>query len=304
MKKYIYILALTIIVMLCLIFSRTMPSFWMEVVFTILCLIDIVLFIEKGEYGRELWTPFFVLLQISICGLVIWPILSADSFAEYKQELSYSLWPEKYEERLYNDMANQNNEIINELIDIDSHMSETEDTVELLKAQIYEDMFWYGQNDPEEIKAIVEQITKDCSDSPDSYPDIESDADSVEMLYKMRLSNMEYHYHNIVEAFEACGIKCKEMSIDEHTLMLWDTEILYNYYSMFQGMQEDAAEDIAYEDNRNLFYNDFKVSMNEYSDTFDYKGWFLPSRNTARGVVDNLHNVIMSFYSKFATNFS
>lgn len=293
MKKHIYILALIIIVMLCLIFSRTMPSVWMEVVFTILCLIDIVLLIEKGEYGRDLWTPLFVLLQISICGLVIWPILSADSFAEYKQELSYSLWPDKY-----------NSEIVSELINIDSYMSETEDTVELLKAQIYEDMFWYGQNDPEEIKAIVEQITKECSDNPDSYPNIKLDADSVETLYKMKLSNMEYHYHNIVEAFEACGIKCKEMSIDEHTLMLWDTEILCNYYSMFKGMQEDAAEDITYEDNRNLYYNDFKVSLNEYSDTFDYKGWFLPSSNTARGVVDNLHNVIMSFYSKFATNFS
>jgi len=304
MKKYIYILAPIIIGMLCVIFSRTMPSFWMEMVFTILCLIDIVLIIEKGEYGRIIWPPFFVLLQILICGLVIWPIVSADSFAEYKQELSYSLWPEKYEERLYTDMASQNNEIIGNLMDIDSHMSETEDTVELLKAQIYEDMFWYGQNDPEEISAIAEQITREYSNYPDSYPNIKLDVNSVEIFYKMKLSNMEYHYHNIVEALEACGIRCKEMSIDEHTLMLWDMEMLYNYYSMYKGMQEDAAEDVTYEDNRNLFYNDYKISLNEYSDTFDYKGWFLPCVDTARGTVNDLYNYIMSYYSKFATNFS
>lgn len=135
------------------------------------------------------------------------------------------------------------------------------------------------------------------------FPDLKEDKQEVELFYKVRLVDKEYHYCNIISALEMYGVDCEKMSIDEYQLALWDIETLFIHYSMYKKATElekgVALEEAVFE------YNDYRISMSEYSDTFDYGRWRQNFANfTADEILDSLDKAMLKFYKKLNMNFN
>ena len=154
-----------------------------------------------------------------------------------------------------------------------------------------------------EIDKIIKEIEDTCEKYSD-FADVKNDIYSLELLYKIWISEEPYYYCNILEAFDRFGINVDKLDIDENTLFVWDIEILYARYNIKQeilrisSLDENAIGGI-YE------YNDNRVTMQKYSDTFDYGGWEIDyNDSTAKECDEKLNNLILSYYKKLIINFS
>lgn len=173
-----------------------------------------------------------------------------------------------------------------------------------LSEGVSEYQFWSGMEDQKEAEEIYQKILELVKINGEViFPDLKDDKQEVELFYKVRLTDKEYHYCNIISALEMYGVDCEKMSIDEYQLVLWDIETLFIHYSMYKKAAElekgVTFEEAIYE------YNDYRISMSEYSDTFDYSGWRqnFPNR-TADEILDSLDNAILKFYKKLNLNFN
>lgn len=121
-----------------------------------------------------------------------------------------------------------------------------------------------SEADQLEIDEIIKRINdfreRHDSRKKDEFTYFEIDSYEIELMYKLFLSEEYYKYENIILAFEQYGVNCKELSINESLLELWDIEILYMYYNIV-----DNAEDNEY---KGYYFNDYKMDK---IDTFDYE---------------------------------
>lgn len=85
---------------------------------------------------------------------------------------------------------------------------------------------------------------------------------------------------------------------------MWDVEKLYIYYNIKQeNLKTSWLDENAM--GGSYPYNDYKISMQKYSDTFDYGNWNATFKDYTVEKTDLLlDNYIMQYYKKFIINFS
>lgn len=163
--------------------------------------------------------------------------------------------------------------------------------------------------DENEVSIILQQIEKEYNDynnenDDDYFLDLKLDPYLLEIFYKMYISEKPYYYCNIIKAFKEYGIDDEKINIDENDLLIWDIERLYATYNMKNSIINELGSDEII-DEKIFKYNDFRASVNRYSDTFDYGSWrryFI--ERTAKDIDDILNTTIMNYYKKFIINFS
>lgn len=165
-------------------------------------------------------------------------------------------------------------------------------------------IYFTNNIDQIEIDQIVKLIDKWYNDQRDSFTDLRTDIYSLELFYKMYLSEEVYYYCNIIKAFEKFGVDVEKLELKENTLFIWDIETLFVTYNM----QKKNLDNLCLDKNamgESFDYNKYRVTMQKYSDTFDYSNW---RRNyediTAAETEEKLNNIIMMYYKKFIINFS
>lgn len=158
--------------------------------------------------------------------------------------------------------------------------------------------------DQVEIDQIVKRIDEMYNKHSNSFPDLRTDIYSLELFYKMFLSEKVYYYCNIIKAFEIFGVDTEKLELEENTLFIWDIQTLYITYNM----QKKNLDNICLDKNamgEAFKYNEYRISMQKYSDTFDYGSWRRDYEDvTAAETEEKLNEVIMNYYKKFMINFS
>lgn len=128
-----------------------------------------------------------------------------------------------------------------------------------------EDNDLINENNQEEIDKIIKRINEfrdwNTIKKYDEFIYLEQDLYEIELMYKLFLSEEYYKYKNIMSAFEQYGVNCKELSINEHILELWDIEILYIYYNIYNNIEENETKSYSFD----------TYKMKEI-DSFNYKG--------------------------------
>lgn len=195
---------------------------------------------------------------------------------------------------------------VNEYEKTERQINNMETELTKLSSGFGEYQFWNRKENQKEIEEICEKIPTlmiEKDEEENLFPNLLQDKREVELFYKMRLSRGQYYYCNIIDAFKMHGIDCEEMSIDEYSLLLWDVEMLFATYSMRKDAEELEKgvifEEVVYH------FDDYKIIMSEYSDTFDYGGWRQYFDNiSADDVKEKLDSRIMEYYKKINMNFN
>lgn len=148
-----------------------------------------------------------------------------------------------------------------------------------------------NKTDQLEIDQIIKRID-DFRDYTQEYPNFETDLYEIELMYKMFLSEEYYKYKNIILAFKQYGVNCDELLINENILELWDIEILYTYYNMYNNI----------EGNERKIYSFDEYKMKEI-DTFNYHGHsMIYSNDTYNFIYKDLENRINKIIRKMNRN--
>lgn len=188
--------------------------------------------------------------------------------------------------------------------DLELQMDSLGKELKALSDGFSEYQFWSGMENQEEAEEIYQKILELVKvDGNDIFPDLKEDKREVELFYKVRLTDKEYHYCNIISALEMYGVDCEKLAIDEYQLALWDIETLFIHYSMYKKAAE-LEKGVTFEE-VTFKYNDYRISMSEYSDTFDYGGWRQHFPNyTADEILASMDRAILRFYKKLNLNFN
>lgn len=217
-------------------------------------------------------------------------------------------------EKLYQETvdANQELEEFIETVNYDSmskNLKKIETDAAKLAESIHREQSLKDKEDQKEIAAILLLIQEHSDAAYDNgslaFPDLKTDKEMVEFFYKMRLSEdtCEYYYCNILKAMEGYGIDCEGFEIDEFTLAHWDTDILFMDYNMRKSLVMEQGENDEYEKDWPQF-NDYKITIGEYSDSLDYKNWYIqfPDRKLS-DMIKFRDDSILKYYNKFKRNF-
>lgn len=153
-----------------------------------------------------------------------------------------------------------------------------------------------SETDQAEIDEIVRTINdfREWYDNKkyDEFTYFEIDSYEIELMYKLFLSEEYYKYKNVILAFEQYGVNCEELSINEYILQLWDIEILYTYYNMYNNIEA----------NKNKVYQ-FDVYKMKEIDTFDYNGHsMIYSNDTYEFIYKDLEKRINKIIRKMNRN--
>lgn len=198
------------------------------------------------------------------------------------------------------------NNIVSSNIDFESYFNDLSMQISEIDKKIeynLENVHFNQDISEVEINEIINQMEQNYEKYNDYFGDLKTDIYSIELMYKIFISEMSYYYCNILEAFERFGINNDKLGIDENILFVWDIEILYIKYNMKQknfsnSSYENATGEI-------YSYDDYRVTMQKYSDTFDYGGWKLSYETLSAKDADiKFNNSIMNYYKKFIINFS
>lgn len=302
-----------VILMGCLgILSTATPGLALKVLF---------LFCGAGEivlcfYGELIENKRMHKILICTNGIVffiifLWSIISAGSLAAYGARVQTFFQPEILDsvvDEVYQEVNDETVYIEQEISASVTMVGQILDELEHSSGALKEYLFRSSRYDPKEVEKIAivirDELEKDAEKEKPSFMEIKKDEHLVEKFYKMRICRQLCQYINCIKALESVGIDCKAMSIDEYTLMRWDTEILFATYSMRLERLNDAAQGVVYDEEQKYYYRDYKVKLDQYSDTFDYGDWhksFNP--DSAQNIVSHLDNQIMEFYQKFYMNF-
>ncbi len=293
MKREDWGIVVTVIVtLISAILSEVISNVIIKMIF-IICIVADCIFVLSYQNNKSKWKKnlIIILSGINLLILFIVPVIKSSPMIYITHLIDYFESDSKKTE------IDESTVIIySDLTEIKDRMNEMSDNVESYN-------FLKSKYDPEEVKEITEKIEKALEEYPDNFLDLETSKQKVQLLYKIRLGADEYYYCNIIRAFEAYGIDCEEMSIDEHKLLLWDVERLYAIYNMKKSIQDDLAKGEFYE-KKEFPYDDFRMDMSKHSDIFDYEGWRITYENqTAEEVNDSLDINITNYYKKFSLNF-
>ncbi len=192
------------------------------------------------------------------------------------------------------------NEINIQLQEINEKLNPINNEIVALSENFKSYSFIQDKQNENEINIIYERIENYVKER-DTFSELKTNKYQIELFYKMFFSDEPYYYCNILTAFERYGINYRNFGITQSTLITWDLDILFITYKMKEENNKDlGTEEIK---NKKFYYNDYRVSMNEYSDTFDYARWNR-SDETPEAFNRVLDSLIKDFYKKFKMNFS
>ncbi len=189
----------------------------------------------------------------------------------------------------------------NNIEDLTNDMGTINGSLDLITANL-ENIYFNNNINDIEVNDIIGQIEKYYEKNSSSFENLKTDIYSLQLFYKMFLTEDTYYYCNIIKAFQEYGVDIDKLEINEYTLVVWDIQTLFATY----GMKKSNMANFSNESQEIQFkYNDNRVNMAKYSDTFDYGNW---RRNyaeyTAEEVDERLDDIIMAYYKKFIINFS
>lgn len=279
------------------------------------------LFCGAGEiilcfYGEFIKNRLMHIILICVNGFVLaviflWSVISAGSLTEYGTRVQTFFQPKILDsaiDEVYQGVNSETIYIEQEISAADEMIGQILDELEHSSGALREYLFLSSRYDPKEVEEIAKiirgELEEDEKEGSPDFKEIKTDKHVVEIFYKIRISRQLYQYINCIKALESVGINCKEMSIDEYTLMRWDTEVLFAIYSMRQELLDDVAQGVVYDETQYFYYREYKVKLDQYSDTFDYGNWrkkFQP--DSAENIVSELDKQIMDFYQKLHMNF-
>ncbi len=274
------------------ILSEVISNIIIKMIFIICIVADSIIFLSY-QNNKSKWKKNLIIILSGINFLILFivPVINSSPMIYITHLMEYF------------ESDSKKTEIEESTININSDLTEIKDRVNEISDNVEAYSFLKSKDDPEEVIEITEKIEEVINDYSEYFPDLETSKQKVQLLYKIKLGTDEYYYCNIIRAFEAYGIDCEEMEIDEYKLLLWDIERLYAIYNMKKSIQGDLAEGVFYEE-KEFLYDDFRMNMSKHSDIFDYEGWRLTYVDkTAEEVNDYLDVYITNYYKKFSLNF-
>lgn len=206
-------------------------------------------------------------------------------------------------ESYFNGLSSQLESIDEKMEDTKSNIEDLDNSVNIITYNL-ENVHYNVNIDEIEIAEISELIETEFGARSKAFPNMNTDIYAVELLYKAFISEKPYYYCNILEAFNRYGINTDKLHISENILFIWDIERLYMTYNMKNSIANELESDEIFEE-RIFLYNDYKVNLNKFSDTFDYGNWRRYfEKITPKQIDEALNTSIMSLYKKFVINLS
>ena len=205
---------------------------------------------------------------------------------------------EKIDDTNFNEYSSQHKRINEKIDDTNFNIENLDNNVNLITQNL--EKIQYNENIDEIESADILQLMKDrFEEHRNQFPNLITDIYSIELFYKAFISENAYYYCNILDAFNKYGINTDKFDITENTLFIWDIEKLYMTYNMKASLANELESDEIFEE-RFFYYNDYKVKLNRFSDTFDYGTWRRYYTNKTPKQIDELMNKsIMVWYQKF-----
>lgn len=281
----------SLLVVFTAVFIRAVPGQFLRMLFLI-CAGAIILFLlfqERIQDEAVKKYGFSAVCGIFIC-ILAWSAVSAGSLTAYWEKIAG---------------PSQIHDASEKAASMETQLSKILNDVETAEDILKERRFLDSKENPEEIERLTSLIEERQKIEGTLFSDIKTDAHTLEKFYKALISYDAHYYINAIRALEAYGIDCKSLSVSEYTLACWDIEMFFMRYSMRQSILKDAAEDVVYEDTRRFYYNDFRISQHQYTDTFDYgKGNWNSMSASAKEIASLADERIMKYYRKFSMNFS
>lgn len=206
-------------------------------------------------------------------------------------------------ESYYNNLSEQISKIDENIENNNIYLEKLDNNLNTILDDSYS-IYFADNIDQTQIDEIVKLIDEMYNDYIESFPNLRTDAYSLELFYKMYLAEEAYYYCNIMKALEEFGVDIEKLELKENTLFMWDIETLYITYNM----QKKNFENMCSDENtmgESFIYNENRVTMQRYSDTFDYGNWRRSWENyTVAEIEEKLNNIILKYYKKFIINFS
>lgn len=186
-------------------------------------------------------------------------------------------------------------------------LGEAQTVILRLAEEMNQERFWESRRDEKEAEKALQYIKESWETVEEkdraAFNDLGTDRKQVELFYKIKISEGNYFYCNMIRAMEDYGIDCEGMGIDEHVLFGWDVDRLFALYDMRKGMESRLTEEELTEEWAED-YNDHRASVSGSSDVFDYGGW---NRNykdrNVRYIVNDLERTLVNYFTKFHKNF-
>lgn len=316
LNKDARVVASVLLVIALVFFSAASPNALYKLLFLSSGLAWIILsFCENMMPNETVQTHLSRISGIVLAVLFIWSVISAGSFPAYGKKLQTFFQPGPTGAALdeaaaiYEEASDGFRQAEKEILAVDAQVSQIAKDLMHYSEAAEEQQFFACKYDPAEVEKIVgvirEELEEDkAKESPD-FLDIQTNADTVELFYKMRLAVELFHYVDLIRALESIGIDCESMLIDEYELVTWDIEMLFANYSMRQSVLDDAAQGKNYEESQNLYYREFRIKLNEHSDTTDYKSWQKEYEGpvSAEYIADRIDERIAKYFEKLHMNF-
>lgn len=301
------------VALLSVLLSEFLPNRIVRLIFVVILIVGIVLYFkgqdeneEKKENTRIYRYASYVLsvclaLMLVVFGLV--PDLS-QKLAEWHDPESSEITKKEESPSAKDMLLERQPDLTQTLSGLQTRVDETVSGVTNLVGSLKSDSLLSEKTDPAEVQSVLDKLMEDEEIILENFPNIKSSRDEVMLCYKMFLYEMLCHYSSILRAFEEYGIDCNALNIDQSDLIRWDVERMYAIYSMKQELEPDLAENTFYS-SKTFNFTDHRMSMNEYSDTFDYGEWNFTLENIrAQEYEKILDGQIMAYYQKFHLNFS
>ncbi len=306
MQKHAELIISCIVGLLSLVLSELLPSPIAKLVFILLVIICIVLFFmgqEKGsrtmQYASSVLSAGLI-LSLMVCAIS--PEFPSQALEWIKGQPQGEPEETPSPEELYWENRIGRDASLEKLMD---DMTRASQAAGELSETLHPQALLSTSSDPDEVQAVLDKMEENKEALENSFSTIKTDRDTVMVFYKMHLYCQTWHYSSMITAFEAYGIDCQGLGIDEYTLLIWDVENLYNLYSMKKELEADWGPNTFYT-KKVLYFNNHKMDdMNEYSDLFDYGGWNFGYENmTAQNMEGFFNEHIMHYYRRFLLNFS
>ena len=306
MQKHAELIISCIVGLLSLVLSELLPSPMAKLVFILLVIICIILFFLGQEKNRRAMQYVSGLLG---AGLILALMVCAISPEFPSQVLDWingrsqdgTVEEPAPEEQYWQNRSSRDASLENLLGDMTSASGVADKLSEALPSQA----LLSTSSDPAEVEAVLAKMEEDRETLESSFPNIKTNRDEAMLYYKMKLYSEVWRYSSMITAFQAYGIDCQGLGIDEYTLLVWDAENLYNIYSMKKELEEDWGPDTFFS-KKELYFNEHKMDdVGDYSDLFDYGNWNFGYENrTARDLEDTFNGHIMAYYRRLLLNFS
>ena len=281
------------------------------IIFTIICCLGFSYINNKSKKKKNLLILSCTIEVIILC----FSISSQGSFFSFYEQIKNFFVtshesPSENVIALYSDFELYFNEFGNQLKSIDEKIEYTKNNIQDIDNSVnlitYNlEKIHYNQNIDEIESADILKLMRDkFEEHSDKFPNLITDIYSIELFYKSCISENDYYYYNILDAFNKYGINTDKLGINENTLFIWDIEKLYMIFNMKTSIANELESDEIFEA-RIFKYNDYKVKLNRFSDTFDYGNWQkYYTEKTPKQIDELMNKSIMTLYKKFVINFS